>query len=142
MCAASDALTVLSGLGFSRTQASQDRLKPRIGKPRHGGRCAPGRRAVSGSVIDQPSGRDYQAGCLRAHHLVCLTKSRSSSVEVTTMSWFDKRSAQQKPPPVKNVTVHILDVRGPKRTEFWQIDKMLLVNFMKDTKLLTAVFMS
>jgi hypothetical protein len=50
------------------------------------------------------------------------------------MSWFDKRSAQQKPPPVENVTVHVLDVRGRKRTEFWQIDKDVTREFYERYK--------
>jgi hypothetical protein len=50
------------------------------------------------------------------------------------MGWFDKWRAQKKPPPVERVTVHVLDVTGPKRTEFWQIDKDVTREFYERYK--------
>ena len=54
------------------------------------------------------------------------------------MGWFDKWRAQKKPPPVERVTVHVLDVTGPKRTEFWQSDKDVTREFYERYKALNG----
>jgi hypothetical protein len=90
-----------------------------------GAMCSPIRQAAAGgtryAASKQPFGQDYQAGCLRARQSCLSGGARFRSSE--QMSWFGKWRAQKKPPLVERVTVHVLDVRGPKRTEFWQIDK-------------------
>src|SRR4029077_12757352 len=63
---------------------------------------------------------------------------RCLRVEANTMGWFDKWRAQKKPPPVERVTVHVLDVTGPKRTEFWQIDKDVTREFYERYKALNG----
>ena len=54
------------------------------------------------------------------------------------MSWFDKWRAQKKPPPLERATAHILDVTGPRRTEFWQIDKDVTHEFYETYKALNG----